>query len=113
MAGWIVWQHTPTPRAETALVLYGFQLLVNAVWQGLTIGLRRLRQGLAMGGLLWGVITLTMIVAWGVPGGAFYWLLPYWLWVGCGFLLNRQLVHLNPSGTGNGGGSDSGAVGVH
>ncbi|HEY8055056.1 MAG TPA: TspO/MBR family protein [Terriglobales bacterium] len=100
VAGWLIWGQslnadTTLPAAQTALVLYGFALGFNALWQGVSIGMRRLGRGLAWGWLTWGTITLTGLYA--AAGGrwVWVWLLPYWLWTGYGLKLNYSLWHLN------------------
>lgn len=95
VAGWLIWLQTRLGYPETALVLWGFQLLFNALWQGVAVGARRLGWGVAQGFLLWGTITLTAWEAAAAPGVAWAWLLPYWLWTGYGVRLNFQLWRLN------------------
>jgi tryptophan-rich sensory protein len=100
VAGWLLWMQslaadTTLPAAQTALVLYGFALGFNALWQGVSIGMRRLGRGLAWGWLTWGTITLTGLYAAAAGGWVWVWLVPYWLWTGYGLTLNYSLWHLN------------------
>ena len=97
IAGWLIWRQGQAGAPATALVFYGLQLLFQAVWQGVVIGSRRLGGGVALGLLLWGTITLTAWEAARSPGGAWWWLLPYWLWTGYCVRLNYELWRLNPA----------------
>lgn len=97
VAGWLIWRQWLAGSAATALVLFGFQLGLNVVWQGAVFGLRRLGLGLAESLLLWATITVTALYAARAPGWAWCWLVPYWLWVGYGVWLNYQLWRLNPA----------------
>ncbi len=91
VAGWVIWGQWRNGAAATALVLYGFCLGFNAVWQGVVFGLRRLGKGVAFAWLLWGTIVLTMLYAAADGTWTWLWLLPYWLWVGYCLRLNHAL----------------------
>lgn len=97
LAGWLIWRQEQAGAPATALVLFGLQLLFNAVWQGVVMGNRRLGMGLAYGLLLWGTITLTAWESAGSSGGAWWWLIPYWLWTGYCVHLNYAVWRLNPA----------------
>ncbi|MGH9477950.1 MAG: TspO/MBR family protein [Terriglobales bacterium] len=95
VAGWLIWSYMVSGGGITALAIYGFQLLMLATWQGETIGLRRLRWGMTVGGVLLAIVTLTMLAALPVPGWAWCWLVPLWLLVAWGLRLNAALYRLN------------------
>ena len=95
IAGWLIWRQWQAGADAIALVFYGLQLGLNALWPGAVFGLRRLGLALAVGWLLWITITLTALYAAAAPGWAWAWLGPYWLWVGYGVRLNQQLWELN------------------
>lgn len=99
-AGWLLWRQagaaeTSLAAAETGLVLYGFTLGFNAIWQGVSIGMRRLGRGLAWGWLVWGTLSLTGLYAAAAGGWTWVWLVPYWLWTAYCLQLNYSLWHLN------------------
>lgn len=91
VAGWLIWGQWVNGAPGTALVLYGFCLGFNAIWQGMVFGLRRLGLGLAFAWLLWGTLVVTMLYA--AADGTWDWLalVPYWAWVSYGLHLNHGL----------------------
>ncbi|MGH9475212.1 MAG: TspO/MBR family protein [Terriglobales bacterium] len=91
VAGWRIWGQWINGAPATALVLYGFCLGFNAVWQGVAFGLRRLGLGLAVAWLLWGTIAATILYTAADGTWNWLWLVPYWFWVGYGLHLNRGL----------------------
>ncbi|MGH9486605.1 MAG: TspO/MBR family protein [Terriglobales bacterium] len=95
IAGWIIWRQWQNGFAATALVLYGFCLCFNALWQGVIFGLRRLGLGVAFAWLLWGTISATMLYTAADGTWDWLWLAPYWLWVGYGLRLNDGLWRRN------------------
>jgi len=103
VAGWWLWREAQLSYSSTALVLYGFALVFNAVWQGVSIGLRRLGLGVAVGWLLWATIALTAWADWAQGDTTRWhllWLLPYWLWVGLCLRWNHGLWRANRAGPG-------------
>ncbi|HWG36393.1 MAG TPA: TspO/MBR family protein [Terriglobales bacterium] len=112
VAGWWIWRDAQLSYSSGALMLYGFALVFNAVWQGVSIGLRRLGLGIAVGWLLWVTIALT---AWADGAQAepvpwhLLWLFPYWLWVGVCVRWNHRLWQANqpPSASDPGAANDS------
>ncbi|HUX67562.1 MAG TPA: TspO/MBR family protein [Terriglobales bacterium] len=95
VAGWLIWRQWQAGADPIALMLYGLQLGLNALWPAAVFGRRRLGQAVALGWLLWCAITLTALYSAAAPGAAWLWLLPYWLWVGYCLRLNQQLWLLN------------------
>lgn len=97
IAAFLVWRKHATKKrvAREALILYGFQLGLNALWSILFFGLRQ--PGLAFLEIvvLWVAIGLTMKRFRAVDVGAFWLLLPYWLWVSFAAYLNFALWQLN------------------
>ncbi|MGH9467041.1 MAG: TspO/MBR family protein [Terriglobales bacterium] len=91
LAGWLIWRQWMQGADATALVLYGFCLGFNAVWQGEVFGLRRLGLGLAFAWLLWGTLALTMLYTAADGTWDWLWLIPYWVWVAYGLRLNHAL----------------------
>lgn len=96
VGGWLIWRYVAAGGGYTALVLYGFQLMLLATWQGETIGLRRLQWGLTVGWVLFAVVTLTILAALPAPDWAWVWLMPLWLLLVHGLRLNAELARLNP-----------------
>lgn len=87
VAGWRLSQ-VPGPGAVPALVAWGIQIALNALWTPLFFGLRRL--GVAFGevALLWLSIAATIVLAWPVDIWAALLLIPYLAWVSFASALN-------------------------
>ena len=83
-------------RTGQALAFWALQIALNTLWTPVFFGLRRLRAGLVVIGLLWGAVAATTVLFWQidpVAGGLFA---PYLLWVTIAGALNASVVLRNP-----------------
>ncbi len=96
-SAWLVWRQGGARNAKTALLLFAFQLAVNALWSWLFFAWQLGVMALADVILLWGLIVLTMREFLRHSKVAVILLIPYLLWVTFAAVLNYRLWQLNPS----------------
>ena len=95
VAGWWVWRQVGFARARGAMLLFGVQLVLNALWSVLFFGMRQPGWALVEIIVLWGAILGTTIAfARHTRVGAGL-LIPYLLWVTFASALNFELWRLN------------------
>lgn len=87
--------------AGFALGLWSVQIALNTLWTPVFFGLKRMRAGLVIIGLLWLAILATTVAFFAVDLWAGVLLLPYLAWVSVACALNHALIRLNPSERGN------------
>jgi translocator protein len=92
-AGWLVWT-----EAGWALpvVLWGIQMIANALWSFFFFGIRRMDLALVDVGILWLSIALFILAAWPVAPLASLLFVPYLVWVSAAAMLNHSVRSLNP-----------------
>jgi benzodiazapine receptor len=95
VAAWLVWRRVGFAGAPVALALFGFQLVLNALWSYLFFGLHRPAIAFVDIVVLWLAILATTIGFWRVSVPAGVLLLPYLCWVTLASALNLQLWRLN------------------
>jgi tryptophan-rich sensory protein len=95
IAAWLIWQRRGLAHVGSALALFGFQLILNALWSPLFFGLKSPLAGLLDIVPLWAAILVTMISFWKISATAGVLLLPYWLWVSFATALNFAIWRLN------------------
>lgn len=93
VAGWLIWR---SAGVSPALVLWGVQLALNAVWSPIFFGARRIGLALVDLGLLWAAVVATFVAAMRVDGIAASLLAPYVAWVSFAGVLNFAVWRLNP-----------------
>jgi benzodiazapine receptor len=98
VAGWLVWRRGPSPAVRRALVLFGVQLMLNALWSWLFFGWRLGVPSVIDIVLLWVAIVATLVAFWRIHRLAGALLVPYLLWVSFAMALNVAIVRLNPQG---------------
>ena len=96
IAAWLVWRVGGFRFARSALTLFLVQLAVNALWSWLFFGWHWGGLAFADIGLLWVLITATLIAFWRVRLLAGLLLIPYLLWVSFALALNYSVWQLNP-----------------
>lgn len=96
VAAWLVWRVRARRGARRALVLYGLQLALNALWPWLFFAWRRGGPAFAGGVLLLGVVGTTLVAFARVRRRAALLLLPYLLWVAFASALTLAVWRLNP-----------------
>ena len=95
VAAWLVWRHRPGPERTAALVLFGVQLVLNALWTPIFFGLERPTVALVEIGVLVVAVVATIRAFFAVDRLAAVLLLPYFGWIAFATLLNASIVALN------------------
>jgi tryptophan-rich sensory protein len=96
IAAFLVWKKGSRQReVKIAFLLFGVQLVLNALWSIVFFGLHNPFLALVNIILLWLAIAGTMIAFFKISRPAFYLLLPYILWVSFAAYLNLAIVILN------------------
>lgn len=97
VAAWLVWRRVDPapPRKYAALRLWGWQLLLNALWTPAFFGARSTGLGLAVVVSLLAAVLLTVRVFLRVDRVAASLLLPYAAWVSYATYLNAGFWWLN------------------
>ncbi|MEJ2108997.1 MAG: tryptophan-rich sensory protein [Acidobacteriota bacterium] len=93
IAAWIVWRRAGWNHA---LLFYGIQLALNAVWTPLFFGLHRLDLAFVDIVALWVGIVLTTAAFWKISLLAGVLFVPYLAWVSFAGVLNFVIWRLNP-----------------
>lgn len=96
MAAWLVWRIHGFYAARTALILFGVQLVFNALWSWLFFRWRLGMPAFADILLLWVLVVITLTRFWRVKPLAGLLLVPYILWVSFAAVLNYVVWQLNP-----------------
>lgn len=96
VAAWLVWRVRARRGARHALILYGLQLALNALWPWLFFAWRRGGLAFAEVVLLLGVVGTTVVAFARVRRRAAVLLLPYLLWVAFASALTLAMWKLNP-----------------
>lgn len=95
IALYLVWQKGASATRNSALKLFAFQLILNAVWSPVFFGLQKVGLALVVIMLMWLAILLTIIAFKKVSKTAAWLLVPYILWVSYATYLNWSLWILN------------------
>ncbi len=95
VAAWLVWRKAGFSGAGAALVLFGVQLVLNALWSYLFFGLHRLDFAFFDIVALWVMILVVVVLFWREDRLAGGLMLPYLFWVGFASYLNFTLWQLN------------------
>ncbi|MEM0986274.1 MAG: TspO/MBR family protein [Pseudomonadota bacterium] len=94
VAGWLVWRASGE-AALLAMGLYGFNLVVNALWSGLFFGAKRMDWALVDAGILVASVVAMMMAFTAHSTVAALLLTPYLAWVSIAFGLNWKMIELN------------------
>lgn len=97
VAAWLVWRRIEVGahRKRAALRVWGWQLLINAIWPTAFFGLHSPALGLVTITLLLGSIVVTMRAFWPLQRTAALLLAPYLGWVCFAAYLNAGFCWLN------------------
>jgi benzodiazapine receptor len=99
LAGWLVWRTVRTgPDSRnrlSGLVLFGIQLLLNALWTPLFFQLHQVLPALIVIVCLGVAIFLTTLQFWKIDRLAAGLMIPYLLWVSFATALNFEIYRLN------------------
>ena len=98
IAAALVWeQGSGSPQVQTALIIFGVQLVLNVLWSVVFFGRRSLGGGLVIIAALWVAILATIFSFWSISTLAAVLLVPYIAWSSFASLLNFYIWKLNPS----------------
>lgn len=102
VAGWIVYETAGLAgMGLVGLVLWGVQLVFNALWSALFFGAKRMGWALLDVAVLWLFIAATIVAFWPVAWFAAALMIPYLVWVSFAAFLNYTIMTLNPGRGGN------------
>ncbi|HEY2145505.1 MAG TPA: TspO/MBR family protein [Steroidobacteraceae bacterium] len=96
VAAWIVWRERYHRNRTTAIIAYGVQLLLNALWAPLFFGLRNIGLGLFEIVALWVAVGWTLREFVRVRFAAGLMIVPYFLWMTACVAMAFSLWKLNP-----------------
>ena len=92
ISGWLVWRKV---GFGAAIIAYGVQLVLNAIWTPLFFGGDYYGLAFAEIVVMWLAIGVTVALFWRISRPAAYLLLPYWAWVTFASALNFSIWQLN------------------
>lgn len=97
VSAWLVWRRIEIAahRKRAALRVWGWQLLLNALWPAAFFGMHSAGLGLLVIVPLLGSVAATLLVFWPLQRGAAALLAPYLAWVGFATYLNAGFWWLN------------------
>lgn len=95
VSGWMVWKSTERRSKRTALVAFGTQLILNAVWSAIFFGLHKPGWALVEICFLWLAILCTIVLSRPHSKTAAILLMPYLAWVNFAAVLNFGFWSLN------------------
>ncbi|UCE18277.1 MAG: tryptophan-rich sensory protein [Gemmatimonadota bacterium] len=96
ISAYLVWRlGLNEPGVKTALLLFGLQLALNALWSPVFFGLKSPLAGAAVIILLWIVLLATIMVFFNLSRISAILLIPYILWVSYAAVLNISIMILN------------------
>jgi translocator protein len=95
ISAWLVWREPACPARSKALTAWLVQLLFNVLWSPVFFLLHRLDLALAVLGLLWITVTLTILLFYRRRLLAAVLLLPYLAWISFAGVLNYTIWTMN------------------
>jgi tryptophan-rich sensory protein len=95
VAAWLVWREFPHKNVVAPLVVFGVQLVLNALWSWLFFQWHLLGWAFAELVVLWLFILASVILFWRVRTLAGVLLLPYLAWVTYAGALNAAIWRMN------------------
>lgn len=78
-----------------AMALWAVQIAFNGLWTPVFFGLRNIRMGMFLIGVLWLIVFSTMLALWQVDTIAGMLFVPYLVWVSIAAALNAAVWNLN------------------
>lgn len=97
ISAYLIWREKVCDRnVRMALIIFTFQLLLNALWSFLFFGLHSPSSAFFEINILWLTILVTIFSFMKISKPAGILLLPYLLWVGFASILNLFIWKLNP-----------------
>jgi len=96
ISAFLVWNKGFNDRQiKAALIIFGIQLILNALWSAAFFGLKSPLAGLIVIVILWLAILLTIFRFLNISAAAGLLLLPYIVWVSFAAVLNLSIFLLN------------------
>jgi tryptophan-rich sensory protein len=95
MSAWLVWRGSNSGVRRFALILFGIQLVLNALWSVVFFGLRKIGPAFAEVLLLWMMLIATAVAFLPLSLLAAWLLIPYIAWVGFASYLNFRIWQMN------------------
>jgi len=96
IASYLVWKSPAGTLRTQALVLYGIQLALNALWSFIFFGAESPKWAVVVIVLMLTSILATTVRFFEISKTAGYLMLPYILWVSFATILNITIARLNP-----------------
>lgn len=87
------------PDNGVAMAFWAMQIAFNGLWTPVFFGLKKIRLAMAVIGVLWLSVLLTLIALWQVDLIAGLLFVPYLVWVTIASALNAAVWRLNPDET--------------
>jgi tryptophan-rich sensory protein len=84
------------PDNGIAMAFWAMQIAFNGLWTPVFFGLKKIRLGMAVVGVLWLSVLCTLIALWQVDMIAGLLFVPYLVWVTIASALNAAVWRLNP-----------------
>lgn len=85
-----------TPGTGQALAFWSVQIALNTLWTPVFFGLKRMKAGLVVIGLLWLAVAATLVAFLRLDLLAGLLMVPYLIWVSIAAALNRAVLVRNP-----------------
>ena len=92
-AGYLVWKEQ---GLGVLVAVWVTQLVFNGAWSWLMFGQKNIVLALWDAGAMWIAITAFIVLAWPVSKTAALLFVPYLVWVTTAFVLNYQIMKMNP-----------------
>jgi len=95
LSAWLAWRGSNSGVPRFALILFGIQLVLNALWSVIFFGLRKIGPAFAEVLLLWMMLIATAVSFLPLSLLAAWLLIPYIAWVGFASYLNYRIWQMN------------------
>mgnify|MGYP005850654743 CR=1 FL=1 len=91
---YFVWTSSKTKyQKKLILIVFGINLVANALWTWLFFGLQNTTVGLIDIGIIWLTTILMLMLSYKIDKRAFYMLIPYFIWISFASYLS-YLIHV-------------------
>jgi len=95
LSAWLAWRSSISGVPRFALILFGIQLVLTALWSVVFFGLRKIGPAFAEVLLLWMMLIATAVAFLPLSLLAAWLLIPYIAWVGFASYLNYRIWQMN------------------
>ena len=94
VAAWLVWREKK-PGYRNALIFWGVQLVLNAMWTPLFFGQQAILYGMVVIDILWFFLLHTMVLFYRYSKWASFLMFFYFLWISYAGILNFLIWEMN------------------